>query len=717
MQPSNTQQFKIKRLARFISSATLGLIIAPGVMADEDVKTSDEPIKTLNRVVVTADAEESSSKMNYLIQEHTTGALGNRSVLDTPFSITQVDSEEIIERGAKSIGQIFVNDASVYAPTPSSQTDWWGTQIRGLPVRNFYIDDVPMLLYWGGDFPAEAADNITALKGLTGFMYGFGEPGGAISYQLKKPTDEPETFLNLGYRNPGLLSAHVDSSHNFGDEFGLRANVLSEQGTAYNQSETDRNLITLALDKNFGESVNWLTHVVYEKKRIEGEPIQFYLSDYDVVGSGNLPKVNYDYDDFNIDNSYYDTETFFASSNLEWQLADAWSVGYKSGFSRKSHQSNKSFADLLNQAGDYRGYAYNFAGKLDNFFNQLMLQGMVATGDIVHELVIGTGLQTSKERWGTEWYWENDFNGNIHQEQTFRISRTPDFSLESKPSLESDQTYAFASDTLHLNDNWQTILGFRFTDYELKNSGFNTRETSPTLAIIYQPNEYTRFYGSYVEGLEPGSRVGPDYANAGQILDATVSKQFETGIKIANGDFNYTAAIFKIERTSQIDVMRGDDRYLLQDGLETYEGIELATAYQFTPSLNLGLSAIYLDGTLEQVSVDNAALEGNDPAYAANVQLVGNVEYQFASVQGLKLQGNIRYFGESYTSITNNLKIPAYTLVNTGISYQLDIQDRAWIINANINNLLNKKYWTGSGWSSGNMGEARNLSLAINTFF
>jgi outer membrane receptor for ferric coprogen and ferric-rhodotorulic acid len=84
----------------------------------------------------------------------------------------------------------------VYTPTSSSTTDWWGTQIRGLPVRNSYVDGVPMLLHWGGDFPTEVIESVTALKGLTGFMYGFGEPGGALSYKLKRPKAANETTVN-----------------------------------------------------------------------------------------------------------------------------------------------------------------------------------------------------------------------------------------------------------------------------------------------------------------------------------------------------------------------------------------------------------------------------------------------------------------------------------------------------------------------------------------
>lgn len=428
--------------------------------------------------------------------------------------------------------------------------------------------------------------------------------------------------------------------------------------------------------------------------------------------------MSYNYDDFNIDNSYYSTDTLFASTGINWLLGENWTLQYKLGFSRKDHQSNKSFAYLQNREGDYEGYAYNFAGKLDNLFNQVMLQGTFATGGITHELVAGIGQQKSEEKWGTDWYWENDFNGNLYQEQTFRFTRTPNFTLESEPGFESTQSYAFISDTIHFNEHWQTIIGVRYTDFEIDTSDYSTEEPSPTFAVIYKPNDQTSFYGSYVEGMEPGSRVGDTYANAGEILDATVSNQYEIGAKHVAEKWSYTAAIFKIERSNQMAILRDEELpYLTQDGLEVYEGVELSTNYQVSENLNLGLSAIYLDGNIESVSADNAALEGNDPAYASDWQLVGNVEYLMPEIQGLKLHANARYFGESFTSTENNLVLPNYTLVNAGMSYEFVAGDQLWAINGNVNNLLNEQYWAGRGWSSGNMGEERNISVGLNTRF
>jgi iron complex outermembrane receptor protein len=708
-------------------SALEQLLAGSGLVSSADGSTvviKKAPEGTLAPIKVTAAATPDSS-LGYLGNDSTTGALGNRAILDTPYSLTVVDSEQMLERGAKSIGQIFFNDPSVYTPTNSSSTDWWGTQIRGLGVRNNYVDDIPMLLYWGGDFPTEVVESVTALKGLAGFMYGFGEPGGALSYRLKRPTKTPETSVIVGYRNPRVLFAQVDTSHHVSDDLAVRANLATEQGTAYNASEINRVVASLAVDKRFGASLKWFSTFVYEDSKTKAEPLQFYFDTYDVAGSGGqLPRVTYDYGNVNIDNSYYDTKTLLASTGVEWRIDDRWNLNYQLGFSRKDHRSNKAFANLLNQAGDYSGSMYNFAGQLDTLFSQAMLQGTVAFAGMKHEMVAGFGLQRSKDKWSNDWYWSNDFNGNLYVAQPFVVTRTPDFSL-GPVSGDTTQSYAFLSDTVHLNEHWQVIAGLRYTDYDMKDldgdpstdSSYKTRKASPTLAAIYKPDESTSFYASYVEGLEPGARVGPPYANAGEVLGATVSKQAEVGAKHQSGAVEYTAAVFRIERANQMDVFKGSDRYLTQDGLVVYRGVELSGAYQATSNLNVGLGAIYLDASINKVSADNAAFEGNTPANASRLQVVGNVQYKVPQVPGLKLHGAARYFGPTYVSDDNLLSVPGRTVANAGFSYDFRAGDHDLTLFGNLNNVFDRKYWASGGWSAGNLGEARNLSLMLRAQF
>lgn len=673
-----------------------------------------------------------AEKTASLQQQIQSGALGNKSVLDTPFSMTVVDSEDIAKRGAKSIGQIFANDASVYTPTNAATTDWWGAQIRGLGVRNYYADDYPILLYWGGDFPMEAADSVVALKGLTGFMYGFGAPGGVISYKLKRPQATAQTSVEVGYRNPSLLSAWLDTSNYLAAaDMNYRFVVGGEKGEAYNASEANRFVSSLALDKELNDQLSWDASFVYEKNKLEGEPIQFYIDSYDVAGSqGKLPKVSYDYDNFNVDNSYYDTDTFVAATGLKWQINQDWNAKYQFGYTRKIHKSNKTFATLLNQAGDYKGSLYNFSGAMENYFNQLMLNGKFDTGSIRHELVAGVGSLKSSDRWSNFTYGDSDqnadgvpdgdgsFTGNIYQPQSYVITRTPDFKLKPRSRQEA-QTYGFLSDTIHLGEQWQAILGARYTHYDMEDldynpavpSGYQTKATTPTIALIYKPIPEATLYGSYVEGLEAGSRVGGEYKNAGDILKATISKQYEAGFKYDLNQFSLTSALFQIERVEAIDNLQNGFKYLRQDGLTTYRGVEFSGSYKPVDDLKLGLSLIRLDASLDEMS--DKTIEGNTPSFVAKLQAVVNADYQIAAIDGLSLHGNVRYNGSSYVTNANQMKVPAYTLVNTGLSYAFKLNNRDATLNGNINNLFNKKYWAGGGWGAGNMGEAINGSVAL----
>ncbi len=667
---------------------------------------------------VTADDIVVIGTLERLKQPVSSGALGEKSILDTPYSITVVDKDEIARRQATSIGQVFINDPGVFSYASSGTTNWWGTQIRGLGVRNYYIDNVPLVLYWGSDFPLESVETVQALKGLTGFMYGFGAPGGAILYNTKRPTAQPMLTTELGYRNPGVRYGHIDAGGPVGDgRLGYRLNLAGEQGKAYTKAGVNRWVGSLALDYAITPDLRWHATATHEASKLEHEPFHFYWTGYQGTV---LPEPTYDYDNLNVDNSYYRTRTTSVATGLDWDLADDWTAKLNYGYTRKNHQSNKMFAYMLNRAGDYQGYAYNFAETDQAHFGQGMVQGKVETGPIRHELVAGVALHRTLSDFGAlTSYWNNDFNGNIYQPQRFLVTRDLDFSTAGSPS-DQRQTALFVSDTLHFGSQWQAIIGARHTKYKLLDldgdptvdSGYRTTATTPTFALIHKPAEYISLYGSYVESMEGGTRVGGEYANAGEVLDATISKQYEGGAKYDHGGVSLTAAAFRVERANQIINERGGRRYLSQDGLNIYKGVEFTGAYRVNDDLRLGVGTLYLDPTIDKVSAGNEALRGHIPAEASRWQWLANADYQVPWVEGLRLHGNIRYFGRGPVADDNQLYVPSRVVANAGFQYSTSIAGRRADITGNINNLFNRKYWSFSS-----VGEARNASLSVKFYW
>lgn len=682
------------------------LLAASTAWADEAPDTNDTEVQT---VVVTGKKAEKGQN-----ETAANGALGEKSLLDTPFSLTVVDEADLSKRQAASVAQIFVNDPSVFSSSPSGTTDWWGAQIRGLGVRNYYVDGNPMLLYWGGEFPLEAVESVEALKGLTGFMYGFGSPGGVISYTLKKPTEETVLSTEAGYRNDSLFDLHLDAGGRLGEDrrLGYRFNLAAETGDAYNGATLNRTLASLALDYRIAPDLIWTGSAIYEDSRLEHEPMLFYWDSY----TGNdLPRATDDYENVEVDNSYYKTKTFISSTALKWQISDAWKGSLALGYTQKDHYSNKTFAYMLNEAGDYEGEVYNFSGRLKNYTAQALLQGKVSTGAIRHDLVMGLSYQKTTDQWGNDWYWSNDFNGNIYQKQAFAITRQPDFSF-APVSANEQQTAAFASDTIHFNDQWQAVLGARYTYYDLEDmdgdptvgSGYSTDALTPTVAVIYKPVNSVSIYGSYVESMEAGTRVDVPYANAGDILDATISRQFEIGAKLELPRYSLTTAAFRVERAAQIDQVREGLRYLTQDGMTLYQGLEAIAGYQVNDALRVGLGATWLDPSIEDVSEDNAAVRGHVPSGASKWQVAGNADYDVPSVKGLSLHGSVRYYGDAFYDDLNTVLIPHRTLANIGFQYRTEMYGHGVTFTGNINNVFNKTYWEMNG-----LGEGRNGALSV----
>lgn len=642
------------------------------------------------------------------------GALGDKSILDTPYSISVVGNEDISKRQATTIGQIFVNDPSVYSFATAGTTNWWGTQIRGLGVRNYYIDDVPLVLYWGGDFPLESIERVEALKGLTGFMYGFGSPGGAISYRTKRPTTEPLLTTEIGYRTGSDFYARLDAGGPLTKDgrLGYRLNLAGEKGTVYNGAGVNRLVAALAIEFAVTPDLDWYATATYEDSNLKHEPFQIYWDSYT---DSSLPKPTYDYDRLNIGNSYYKATTLATATGLNWRFANDWSARATYGYTSKDHRSNKMFVNVLNRAGDYEGFAYNFAELDRNHFVQAMIQGKFATGPIDHDIVAGALFQTFNSQFGTnDYHWGNDFNGNIYQDQPFRVTRDVAFGTDGSPGREQ-QRALFLSDTLHLGEKVQAVVGARYTRYKMVDldgdptidSRYRTSAVSPTLALIYKPMPYVSLYGSYAEAMEAGSRVGGEYVNVGDILKATISKQYEVGAKYEHSGMSLTAAAFRIERANTVGRLINGERYLRQDGLTLFKGVEAIASYRVDKNLKLGVGATRLDPTIRNVSEGNEDLLGNVPGQAAKWQVVGNANYYVSRVPGLSLHGNVRYLGKAPTDDLNTLYIPARTLTNIGFQYETLLRGQKIVFTGNVNNVFNVKYWGQS-----NIGEAVNGSLS-----
>ena len=95
--------------------------------------------------------------------------------------------------------------------------------------------------------PIENVERIEVLNGLSGFLYGFTNPGGTINYVTKQPTPEPRTVISTGVYGGGIgfVQADINTPLDEAKRWLLRVNLYDEDGSTYVQgSNQKRDLVS-----------------------------------------------------------------------------------------------------------------------------------------------------------------------------------------------------------------------------------------------------------------------------------------------------------------------------------------------------------------------------------------------------------------------------------------------------------------------------------------
>ena len=638
---------------------------------------------TLPAVTVKGKSQDDTAQ--HLTTKVSGGALGTRTQLDTPFSTTVVKSEDLAERQVSKLGDVFALDASV-SDNSGAYSSWASyITVRGLPLdwQNAYrIDGKPFLSYTI-TLPYEHFEQIELLKGSSGFMYGFGSPGGIVNYVTKKPSDTPVRSIDIGYKSNSLWSEHVDLGGRFGDEgrFGYRLNATHEEGKTFNDGSLRRDSLSLALDARLTRDLSWDFNALYQDRRSTGQTPSIYLGSY--VGS-SLPSVISGANQTLLGPGQHLTNNLqLYSTGLQYQLAPNWALSTNYSHSTATRSRNEGILFLTNASGDYNDYRSDTREGHRFDQAQALLQGTLRTGAVEHQVVLGASWQKQGNDYSSNAVYQQIGTGNLYSQNTNSYFSTTDFSLYRFSDV--TQRAVFASDTVKLSERWSVLAGLRSTNYE--QTGYTKNGVvTPTLALMFKPAPDTTVYTSYVESLEQGATVGITYANRDEQLAPLKSKQYELGIKTEHDRWSATAALFRIERGAEY---ANSANVLVQDGQSIYQGLELGASTRLGSQWQLGGNVMVLDGSYERGS----SYQGNRVAGAPDFVAATQLSYAVAQVPGLKLSADAKYTGATMLNASNGLKLPGYALANVGASYTTRIggYDTTWRVA--VNNLANKRYW------------------------
>ncbi|MDQ2822771.1 MAG: TonB-dependent siderophore receptor [Pseudomonadota bacterium] len=701
-----------------LTPLTLALIAA-GLCASTAARLAhaetadDNGASALSTVVITATTEK--KKLGDAVSA---AALGRRANLDTPFSTRSVSSDEIEDRLATSIAEVMKYDASVTAISPPIGSHPATIAMRGLRLDdlNGYKIDGLANINRGTEMPLEMFESVEALKGLSGFMYGFGSPGGIINYVSKRPTTERSVSLDAGYQQGSALKEHIDTGGRFGqdEQFGYRLNALHEQGgLQQDDGDIKRNALGLNLDWRIHRDLALTFDTLYQKRRSVGGT--------DIIADikYSIPEPLSGKDALNSLGAFSEVEYYLSTLGLEYRLAPDWKASLSYRYSDSTRVYKKDQYYLQDSAGRYRdrvtseSHAYTFHQA------QATLEGKLTTGVIDHQLIFGAMSQELVSTSSVVTPKTYIGYGNLAAPTIYSAS-TVNYSGGTYEDEKTTQDALFVSDTLVFSPQWSALTGLRYTKF--KDTAYTTankvsadypaNKATPTVALMFKPRPDTTLYVSHVEALEqaasaPGSTLNP----LNQTFAPIKSRQSEIGVKSEHRLWNATAALFRIDRGAQYT---NAANYFVMDGQTRYQGLELNSVVQASKNVSVEGGIMLLDATLENAA---AAYTGKRAVGAPKRQASMQVTWRPEMLAGLALHAGTQYLGALALDAGNVHTLPSYALFDAGLNYRARMAGHMVSLRLNVTNLAGRKYWTYYQENYLNAGAPRTASLNVRVDF
>lgn len=646
------------------------------------------------------------------------GLLGNKDVMETPFSTISYTDAFIANRQAQDItGVIAATDPTVFS---NGVTGAWSENysIRGFSAGT---TDLTMNGLFGiAPFyrtSPEMFERIEVLKGPSALLNGMppgGSVGGAVNLVPKRAGNDPLTRLTASYVSDAQMGAHLDVGRRFGEakQFGLRFNGVYRNGeSAVRDQDKKLQLGSLGLD--------WRG----ARARVSAD---FYTSNDQVDGQTRginlapglaVPRPPRADTGINPAWAFVETRDRGAMVRGEFDISDQWLAYAAMGTSKTRYQYNGAIsAQVLDVAGNYRTTIGQLAFEVEKKSAELGIQGGFRTGGIGHRVTINaTHYQHDQDDFGRRSVPGADWTTNLY-DPTW--GPAADFVAPhiSQTALRLN-SYGIADTLSFAEDRIQLTLGLRrqqvVSDTFNVTTGARTARydegaTTPAAALLVRLSQRLSVYGNVIEGLSQGATAPLTAANPGEVFPPYKTKQKEVGLKVETGDFIHTVGLFEIKRpSSYTDPVTNIYSF---DGEQRNRGIEWGFFGSPLRGLRLMGGIAWIRPELTRTA--GGVNQGRQATGVPRLQAKLGAEWDLAALPGLTVTGNATAASKQYISADNSLAVPGRTIYDAGARYATRIAERPVVLRANVTNLTNKAYWGMPLLSSLALGAPRTIWLS-----
>ena len=666
------------------------------------------------------------------------GMLGNKDVMDTPFSQTNYTSKTIQDQQAQTIQDVLMNDPSIVTKQNSASDEDGSITIRGFSTN--LSSGFGSLNGLAGMSPLRSPDmdymeRVEVLRGPSALLNGMaasgaGGIGGSYNLVTKQAGDEPLTELTARYGSSSQLGAHLDVGRRFGDnkEFGIRVNGAYREGdTPVDPISAEVGSAAINLDYR-GERVRLSADIAHQWNEASPQIVQQLSASGARGGVAFIPKAPDAGTSLNPEWSEQPSKLTLGMVRGEVDIADDVTAYAAIGKQKLDFSligpSQPTLRDTSGTFGwnsaEYSKFAYDVVSM------QGGLRATAATGSVDHAFSLNLSQSRMETGSAETQIRPYTYTTNLY-DPVFGAAPSLADPGDPRKSSESRVSSIGVADTLSiLDERLQFTAGIRYQEVESNNFSTETgAETSsykgdawtPALGLVVKPWKNVSLYANYIENLQRGTIVGMSYANAGEVFPPYVSKQYEAGVKLDWGTVTTTLAAFQIAQPNTIDIPDPNDPIgglptLALDGELRNRGIELNAYGELAPGVRLMGGVTLLDGI--QRKTQDGLLDGNREAGIPPIRTVVGGEWDTPFLQGLTLTGRVTHTGNQVaTSNTEDLKLPSWTLVDLGARYVFDAWNNKPItVRFNVDNVFDKNYWSGTNTRYIQLGAPRTFHLS-----
>jgi iron complex outermembrane receptor protein len=707
-------------------TATVGIV---GVLASQAAWAEDTT--ELKEVTVLSEGADDSGPV---AKKSRSASKTDTPISETPQSVSVVTEDQIEKQGATSVSAALRYEAGVGTGSRN------GDRGDSLFIRGFggFGPNTNYLQYWDGlrltrgvSYAVPTVDpylleRMEIMRGPASVLYGAGNPGGFVNVVSKKPSEETsgEVFTRIG--NNGLAETGFDVT-GAADQDGHLLYRFVGLGRLYNIGVENSDSEHLVLAPSFTWSPDADTTLTLQATytREPNAAIALWMPALGTLQKNPNGQIASDFFSGNPNYTGYERTQSTIGYQFEHHFDDVWTVRQNLRFMHVDtdfkNYAVSSSGSAWASAEDCGGVSYLCLGRRPTHYIESMdaltvdnqAQADFQTGALEHTVLFGLDYQhvSADATYGTGATSYIDYLDPDYEETT-------NVTLTTYQEQARQQLGVYVQDQMKLG-NWAFVLAGREdwskidTDTTTLSTGattsWNTEDTAFTwkAGLLYQFDNGITPYASYTTSFEPVTGTGYGGVN----FKPTTGQQYEVGIKYEPDGFPglFTVALYDLtqqnvlttdlEHTSSDTSVTGcsSTTCQTQTGEVRSRGVELSAKVEVLDNLNITTSYTYADVEVTKSNVTGVQgkVPVGVPAHMAGIW--GDYLFSSGPLAGLSVGAGVRYVGQTYGDTTNTdaMRVPAYTLVDASLRYDLgNLNPRLDGFNLafNATNLFDKKY-------------------------